>query len=66
MLSLKLIREHTEAVREALANRRETAPIDEIVAADDDRMRRGQGRAGCGNTSVGNEITSGRDARCKR
>lgn len=37
MLSLKFIRENPELVRKAVAKRRDTAPIDEILAADERR-----------------------------
>ncbi|MCL5958031.1 MAG: serine--tRNA ligase [Chloroflexi bacterium] len=37
MLSLKLIREQTDLVREGLAKKHETAPIDEIIALDEKR-----------------------------
>lgn len=39
MLALKLIRENTELVREGLRKLNTTAPIDDIIAADDDRRR---------------------------
>lgn len=39
MLSLKLIRENTDEVREGLRKLNATAPIDEIIAADDERRR---------------------------
>ena len=39
MLALKLIRENTDLVREGLRKLNATAPIDEIIAADDDRRR---------------------------
>ncbi|MBI2953490.1 MAG: serine--tRNA ligase [Chloroflexi bacterium] len=39
MLSLKLIRENTQLVRDALAKRGETAPIDEIIRLDEERRR---------------------------
>ncbi len=39
MLALKLIRENTELVREGLRKLNTTAPIDEIIAADDERRR---------------------------
>ena len=39
MLDLKLIRENLSVVQEALANRHDTAPLDEIVALDTDRRR---------------------------
>lgn len=39
MLSLKLIRENTQLVRDALAKRHETAPIDEIIQLDEERRR---------------------------
>lgn len=37
MLDLKLIREHPDAVREALVKLNETAPIDEILSLDEQR-----------------------------
>ena len=37
MLSLKLIREQTDLVREGLAKKHETAPVDEILALDEKR-----------------------------
>ncbi|MFC1906945.1 serine--tRNA ligase [Chloroflexota bacterium] len=39
MLDLKIIRENTELVREAVANRQDTAPIDEIVELDHTRRQ---------------------------
>ncbi|MBI4319873.1 MAG: serine--tRNA ligase [Chloroflexi bacterium] len=39
MLSLKLIRENTALVREGLAKKHDTAPIDEILALDDERRK---------------------------
>lgn len=39
LLSLKLIREDTDRVRQALANRHTTAPIDEILRLDDERRQ---------------------------
>jgi len=39
MLALKLIRENTDYVREGLRKLNATAPIDEIIAADDERRR---------------------------
>ncbi|MBU2607681.1 MAG: serine--tRNA ligase [Chloroflexi bacterium] len=39
MLDLKIIRENTELVREAVANRQDTAPIDEILALDHTRRQ---------------------------
>jgi len=39
MLDLKLIRENTDLVREAVANRQDTAPIDEIVELDHQRRQ---------------------------
>ncbi|HLG50022.1 MAG TPA: serine--tRNA ligase [Chloroflexota bacterium] len=39
MLSLKLIRDETERVRQMLADRGTTAPIDEILALDDQRRQ---------------------------
>ncbi len=39
MLDLKLIREKPELVREALAKRHDTAPIDEILALDEKRRK---------------------------
>jgi seryl-tRNA synthetase len=40
MLDLKFIRENTELVRQALANRRGTAPLDEILELDMQRRER--------------------------
>jgi seryl-tRNA synthetase len=39
MLSLQLIRENTESLRQALANRQESAPVEEILALDEKRRR---------------------------
>lgn len=39
MLSLQLIREDTESLRRALANRQESAPLDEILTLDEERRR---------------------------
>ena len=39
MLDLKLIRENTDLVREAVANRQDTAPVDEIVELDHRRRQ---------------------------
>ena len=39
MLSLQFIRENPEAVREALAKRRMEAPLDELLALDQERRR---------------------------
>ena len=40
MLDLKFIRENTELVRQALAVRRDTAPLDEILELDKQRCER--------------------------
>jgi seryl-tRNA synthetase len=40
MLDLKFIRENTELVRQALTNRRDTAPLDEILELDRQRRER--------------------------
>lgn len=40
MLDLKFIKEHTDEVRRAVANRQTTAPIDEILALDDLRRQK--------------------------
>ncbi len=40
MLDLKVIRENTELVKEAIANRQDTAPIDEILELDHERRQR--------------------------
>ena len=54
MLDLRFIRENAEVVREALANRNDSAPIDEIPEVDGERhqkilelenLRRGRGEA---------------------
>jgi seryl-tRNA synthetase len=39
MLSLQLIRENTESLRQALANRQESAPVEKILALDEERRR---------------------------
>ncbi|MBI4334354.1 MAG: serine--tRNA ligase [Chloroflexi bacterium] len=39
MLDLKLIREHPDLVREALVKRNDTAPVDEILALDEQRRK---------------------------
>lgn len=39
MLNIRLLREHPEVVREALAKRHETAPLDEILALDAERRQ---------------------------
>ena len=39
MLNMRLLREHPEVVREALAKRHETAPLDEILALDAERRQ---------------------------
>ncbi|MCL5264425.1 MAG: serine--tRNA ligase [Chloroflexi bacterium] len=39
MLSLKLIRENTQLVRDALAKRGDTAPVDEILQLDEERRK---------------------------
>jgi seryl-tRNA synthetase len=40
MLDLKFIRENTELVRKAIADRRDTAPLDEILALDGERRQK--------------------------
>ncbi|MBN1644175.1 MAG: serine--tRNA ligase [Dehalococcoidales bacterium] len=40
MLDLKYIRENTELVRQAIANRHDTAPLDEILKLDSERRRK--------------------------
>ena len=40
MLDLKFIRENTELVREAIANRQDTAPLDEILELDSARRQK--------------------------
>jgi seryl-tRNA synthetase len=40
MLDLKFIRENTEIVRQAIANRHDTAPLDEILQLDSERRRK--------------------------
>lgn len=40
MLDLKFIRENIELVRQAVANRQTTAPLDEILALDDERRQK--------------------------
>ena len=40
MLDLKFIRENTELVRQAIANRQDTAPVDEILQLDSTRRRK--------------------------
>ena len=40
MLDLKFIRENTDLVREALANRQDTAPLDEILELDSQRRQK--------------------------
>jgi len=40
MLDLKFIRENTELVRQAIANRQDTAPVDEILGLDTARRRK--------------------------
>ena len=42
MLDLRFIRENPDVVREALANRNDTAPIDEILELDTERRRKVQ------------------------
>jgi seryl-tRNA synthetase len=42
MLDLRFIRENADAVREAVANRNDTAPIDEILELDTERRRKVQ------------------------
>lgn len=39
MISLKVIRENTQLVRDALAKRHDTAPIDEILQLDEERRK---------------------------
>ena len=39
MLDIKFIKENPEAVRQALANRHDSAPLDEILAADAQRRQ---------------------------
>jgi len=39
MLSLKFIREHPDVVREALAKRGESAPVDDVLRLDEERRR---------------------------
>ena len=40
MLDLKFIRENTDLVRQAIANRRDTAPLDEILELDTARRQK--------------------------
>ncbi len=40
MLDLKFIRENTDLVREAIANRQDSAPLDEILQLDSERRQR--------------------------
>jgi seryl-tRNA synthetase len=40
MLDLKFIRENTDLVRQAIENRRDTAPLDEILELDQERRRK--------------------------
>ena len=40
MLDLKFIRENTELLREAVANRQDTAPMDEILGLDSERRQK--------------------------
>ena len=40
MLDLKFIRENTEIVRQAIANRHDTAPLDEILQIDGERRKK--------------------------
>jgi seryl-tRNA synthetase len=40
MLDLKFIRENTDLVRQAIENRRDTAPLDEILEFDQERRRK--------------------------
>lgn len=40
MLALKFIRENPELVREAIANRKDTAPLDEILELDSERRKK--------------------------
>ena len=46
MLALKLIRENTDLVREGLRKLNTTAPIDDIIAADDERRPPAAGSRG--------------------
>ena len=50
MLDLKFIRENPELVREALVNRQDSSPLDEILGLDQERrpawLRNGAERAG--------------------
>ena len=39
MLDLKFIRDNTEVVRQAVANRHDTAPVDDILKLDDERRQ---------------------------
>jgi seryl-tRNA synthetase len=39
MLDLRFIRDNTELVRQAVASRQDTAPIDDILKLDDERRR---------------------------
>jgi len=40
MLDLKFVRENIDQVRQAIANRQDTAPLDEIVELDEERRRK--------------------------
>jgi seryl-tRNA synthetase len=40
MLDIKLIRENTDLVRQAIANRHDTAPLDELLQVDAERRKR--------------------------
>jgi seryl-tRNA synthetase len=40
MLDLKLIRDNPDAIREAIAHRKDTAPVDEILAVDRERRQK--------------------------
>ena len=40
MLDLKFIRENPEVVRQAIANRHDKAPLDEILQLDGERRRK--------------------------
>ena len=40
MLDLKFIRENTDLVRQAIANRQDTAPLDEILQLDAERRQK--------------------------
>ena len=40
MLDLKFIRENVDRVKEAVENRRDSAPLDEILALDHERRQK--------------------------